>query len=244
MEESSLHLEGDSSALVSWAAAGVRIILKDRQFHSTRLLITPTRGGFVLSVPGRIARRFEGSLSIASKDRSLTAIVTMPLEAAVASVVAAESQPGTSIEALKAQAIAARSYYAAGPRHSANFEFCDTTHCQFLRHPPSFKELAARAAAETRGLLLTFAGRPIAALYSASCGGRTRTWTRSDSAAYPFYSVVCRICAGKKRRGHGIGLCQEGATSLARQGFTFRQILERYYPGTRIEVQTLMPSES
>jgi len=35
--------------------------------------------------------------------------------------------------------------------------------------------------------------------------------------------------------GHGVGLCQFGADGLAKQGLSHRQILERYYPGARIE---------
>jgi stage II sporulation protein D len=33
--------------------------------------------------------------------------------------------------------------------------------------------------------------------------------------------------------GHGLGLCQIGANGMARHGFSFRQILAHYYPGTR-----------
>jgi stage II sporulation protein D len=34
--------------------------------------------------------------------------------------------------------------------------------------------------------------------------------------------------------GHGVGLCQEGAIQMAREGKTYRQILAHYYPGTTI----------
>ena len=34
--------------------------------------------------------------------------------------------------------------------------------------------------------------------------------------------------------GHGVGLCQLGAAMMAEKGFTYRQILEHYYPGARI----------
>jgi stage II sporulation protein D len=32
--------------------------------------------------------------------------------------------------------------------------------------------------------------------------------------------------------GHGVGMCQWGAKGMAEQGYTARQILEFYYPGT------------
>jgi stage II sporulation protein D len=35
--------------------------------------------------------------------------------------------------------------------------------------------------------------------------------------------------------GHGIGLCQTGALAMARAGRNNRQILEHYYPATRIQ---------
>lgn len=34
--------------------------------------------------------------------------------------------------------------------------------------------------------------------------------------------------------GHGVGMCQWGAIGLAREGWRFEEILERYYPGTRV----------
>ena len=34
--------------------------------------------------------------------------------------------------------------------------------------------------------------------------------------------------------GHGVGLCQWGAYFMAKQGYTYKQILEYYYPGTQI----------
>jgi SpoIID/LytB domain protein len=34
--------------------------------------------------------------------------------------------------------------------------------------------------------------------------------------------------------GHGVGLCQVGATTMAAQGYDYRQILSHYYPGTEL----------
>ena len=35
--------------------------------------------------------------------------------------------------------------------------------------------------------------------------------------------------------GHGVGLCQEGAKVMGEQGYTYKEILEFYYPGTLVE---------
>jgi stage II sporulation protein D len=34
--------------------------------------------------------------------------------------------------------------------------------------------------------------------------------------------------------GHGVGMCQWGAMGLAREGWRFEEILDRYYPGTQV----------
>jgi peptidoglycan hydrolase-like amidase len=190
---------------------------------------------FVLAVPGRIERRYRGALSVEADHDLLVAVVTMDREIAVASVVAAESPPGAGIQALKAQAVASRSFYAtAGDRHPG-FAFCDTTHCQFLREPPAIGSTFEKAARETAGLVLRYRGAPVEALYSASCGGRTKTLAEAGLSpdAYPYVSVDCP-CRGASR-GHGVGLCQEGAARLAAKGSSFREILRHYYPDAAVE---------
>jgi peptidoglycan hydrolase-like amidase len=151
---------------------------------------------FVLAVPGKIARRYHGTLEIKPSSGTLTAVVAMNHETAVASVVAAENTPETPFEALEAQAVAARSYFVASHGRHQGFDFCDTTHCQFLREPPAPQSAAARAVAATRDLVLAYDFQPIAALYTRSCGGRTRTPAEVglSSASYPYYSVDCPYC--------------------------------------------------
>lgn len=213
-------------------------------FHPTELavgggilrlpeLATPFRlaaNDFVLSVPGKIERRYRGNLEVRAMEDELLATVTMDLEIAVASAVAAESPPGAPLEALKAQAVAARSFYVAGRGRHTGFDFCDTTHCQFLRHPPDLEDPAWLATAQTRGLILHYDGRALAALYSADCGGRSDALARVEG--YPYFEVACPRKG--VRRGHGLGLCQEGGAEMARSGAGFQEILRHYYPNTRI----------
>ncbi|HYL73647.1 MAG TPA: SpoIID/LytB domain-containing protein [Bryobacteraceae bacterium] len=191
---------------------------------------------FHLSIPGKIDRQFHGILTIRPRGHKLEAVVSIDREIAVASVVAAEMTPNAPLEALKAQAVAARSYYAAAGRRHDTFDFCDTTHCQFLRAWPNPASPAFRAAQETRGITLEYAGKPLAALYSASCGGQTRAL--ADTAdGYPYYSVPCDFCrrhAPGIVRGHQLGLCQNGAAGMAAAGADFQAILDHYFPGTSL----------
>ncbi|MGA2348818.1 MAG: SpoIID/LytB domain-containing protein [Terracidiphilus sp.] len=152
--------------------------------------------GFRLIVPGKIRRFYFGKLIIQAQDGELVAIVEMERETAVASVVASEMVESAPLEALKAQAVATRSFLTAGPRHG-NFDFCDTTHCQFLKSPPASDSRVAKAVEATRGLALAYRGKPVAAMYSSRCGGQTRSLRdvgMEPGDAYPYYSVSCAWC--------------------------------------------------
>ena len=143
---------------------------------------------WTLEVPGKIARRFQGKLAVHQRNGVLAPAVTMDLELAVASAIAAEMPADVPVEALKAMAVLARSFYVASGRP----EFCDTTHCQFLREPSVEALNAARA---TAGTVVRYRGQPVAAMYSASCGGMTM---RADGP-YPYFSVSCERCAREEQ---------------------------------------------
>ena len=234
--EASFVLRDAETATVALRDGEIECRWRGGAARSRSLSTLPRDGSLVLSVPAKIQRQFQGRLEIGVSEGALQPVVVMDLEVAVASVVAAESQPGAPVEALKAQAIIARSFYVAAHRRHAAFDFCDTTHCQFLRAPPRASQAAARATVATRGLILAWHGAPVAALYSAHCGGRTRIPGRAEPGDYPYFAVQCSSCARGSRRGatdgHGIGLCQTGAAAMAASGAGFRAILEHYYPNT------------
>jgi peptidoglycan hydrolase-like amidase len=204
-------------------------------------------GAFMLSVPGpgghaRIQREFHGRLEVIQRDGRLVAIVEMDRETAVASIVAAEGSDAVPMEARKAQAVVARSFLAAAIGRHKDFDFCDTTHCQFLREPPAPNSAAHRAGVETRGQMLSYQGRVIAALYSADCGGHTRTlaeseWHGESPDGYPYFAVECPVrggaagaLSGHAVSGHQVGMCQVGAAEMARRGASFIEILRHYFP--------------
>lgn len=151
---------------------------------------------FVLNIPGKITRRYRGVLDVKVVAGTLVPVVQMDLETAVASVVQSESAPDTPLEALKAQAVATRSYFIAARGRHHEFDFCDTTHCQFLREPPPPDSNAFRPAWATRGLVLAYRDQTVAAMFTRSCGGRTRTPQEVglSSHTYPYFAAVCEYC--------------------------------------------------
>lgn len=190
---------GVDSATIRTFADRLIITAGSRVIQATTLTCSGRKDDavdFVLAIHNKIARHYHGTLQIEPSAGALVAIVTMGREIAVASVMAAESGPGIPLEALKAEAIAARTYFVAARGRHPDFDFCDTTHCQFLREPPAPTSAAAVAAWVTRDLVLAYNSRPFAAMYTRSCGGRTRTPAELGlpSAIYPYYSVECKYC--------------------------------------------------
>jgi len=151
---------------------------------------------FELIVPGRFHRVYKGQLQITSRGGELIPLILMDRDTAVEAIVASEMPGDAPLEALKAQAVVTRSFLAAGPRH-VDFDFCDTTHCQYMRSPLEASPRVREAARSTEGLILTWRNRGVAALYSSRCGGRTRTLRQAGidpGDGYPYYSVECRWC--------------------------------------------------
>jgi len=183
---------------------------------------------FVLGIPKQIERRYEGILTVRARNGEIIPVVEMDLETAVASIVQAESMPDTPLEALKAQAVVSRSYLVAGRGRHADFDFCDLTHCQFLREPPAAESLAGQAAVATRRLVLAFNDKPIVAMFTRSCAGTTRVPTDSDSpsGSYPYYSVRCDHCYKDPIRWTRT-LSREDAAMLSSQGETGRIAIGR-----------------
>jgi hypothetical protein len=195
---------------------------------------------FLLGAPGVAPREYIGRLEVRGSGSELLAIVEMDRETAVAAIVEAEGAAGLPFEARKAQAVVTRSYLAGAHNRHQGFDFCDNEHCQLLKglaHPTS---AGSRAALETRGRVLVYKGEVIPAMYSANCGGHTKSLaqTKWEGAAipqpgYPYFSVACPLRG--KPSGHGVGMCQLGAIAIAEHGYPAQIILGHYFPGTTIE---------
>jgi len=79
------------------------------------------------------------------------------------------------VEALKAQAVAARTYAFKNLRQfeSEGYDICPGPACQAYKGFAIEHEMSTRAVRETAGLIVTTGGKPVDTLYSATCGGET-----------------------------------------------------------------------
>lgn len=98
-----------------------------------------------------------------------------PIEQYLLGVVTAEGSASFQPEALKALAVAARSYAEHNrAKHQPEAEVCDTVHCQVYPGLGPVPGKVARAVADTAGIVGLYGGAVIDAVFSADCGGRTR----------------------------------------------------------------------
>lgn len=121
----------------------------------------------------RWGRPYRGALEIAPN----RAVNVVALEDYLKGVVPWEMSPSAPTEALKAQAICARSNLLAkmsGHRHSADgFDVCDFDHCQGYPGAANEKPASTLAVEQTRGMVLFYKGRVADAVYGTNCGGIT-----------------------------------------------------------------------
>jgi stage II sporulation protein D len=119
-------------------------------------------------------RELPGRLEVFLDRGALVAVNSVDLEQYVAAVVASEVPPGWPAEALRAQAVAARTFavaqkvaQGAGARAHLGASVLDQVYRNAARPP----QAALEAARATAGEVLTWGAAPIAAWFSASCGG-------------------------------------------------------------------------
>ena len=123
-------------------------------------------------------RAYRGLIEVFGNGRhTLTVVNELPLEAYLLGVVPNELSPAAfgQLEALKAQAVAARTYVVRnqGQYKNEGYDVCASDACQVYMGLRTEDPLATQAVAGTRGVIATYDGQPINALYSSTCGGRT-----------------------------------------------------------------------
>ena len=133
-------------------------------------------------------------------------IRTMAVEDYIRGVVAAEGSTEREVEALKALAIASRTYALKNiHRHAKDgYDFCTSTHCQRYRtaseSQPNISSEGALAVQATRGEVLVGTDNQIADSYfSASCGGATANLNALWGGSAPPYlkGVEDNYCASE-----------------------------------------------
>ncbi len=135
--------------------------------------------------------RYRGDMDVFPNGQgALTVVNTVELETYLRGVVPKEmgAWQFPALEALKAQTIAARTYAYAnrGKRSKEGFDLLDTVADQVYGGRDGEQSLTDTAVSETRGLVATYGGQPIQALFQANSGAATvdNRYVFGGNAAY------------------------------------------------------------
>ena len=166
------------------------------------LKITPREGGVQITSIQRQSGSpvYEGSIEISRREEGFLLVNELPLETYLEAVVPSEMPSRYEMEALKAQAVCARTYawkqmqerkleeYGADVDDSVNYQVYQNI---------SPQETTTQAVEETRGKILCQNGEPVEAYYFSTSAGVTSTnviWGADEPASY-LKSVPCSFDA-------------------------------------------------
>ncbi len=150
--------------------------------------VEPTDGGLVW-IDGSWYR---GRVLLTPTGNGLTAVNYVDLEEYLYSVVASEMPTSWHLEALKAQAVAARSYAVNKHQRTATalYDVKDTTSSQVYRGVAAETDSTRKAVKGTDSKVLTYGGKVIEAVFHSSSGGHTENSEHVWSSPLPYLKGV------------------------------------------------------
>jgi peptidoglycan hydrolase-like amidase len=196
-----LALDPAATATVTSANLQYRTLI---EVDGGRLIVLPKGAKIQIdagSVPIEFDNRsYRGKIEVFVNSRNMLTVVNeLPLEEYLFGVVPNELSPVTygEIEALKAQAIAARTYIVRnlGQYKNEGYDICSTDACQVYQGQGTENPLSTQAVTDTRGLIAVYNDQPINAMYSSTCGGRTEDAENIFEEKVPY--LVSTICEYK-----------------------------------------------
>lgn len=187
-------------------------------------------------------------VGISARDGVLMIVATLPVENYVERVVASESGPGDNLESLKALAVVVRSFALHEAHGHADYDVCDSTHCQLLHWSGNGDRRGAAHAATlaTAGETLWFHGQRALAYFGKDCGGRTASpdeiWPRAKPLPY-LPSQPDRYCAEQSARTWASQITRSDLTAalaahgLAQPGWQNLTVARRGASGRAVTLQ-------
>lgn len=122
-------------------------------------------------------RRYRGELEIRPSvtKKGITIVEIMPMEEYIYGIIPWEISPAWPMEAVKAQAVAARTYalYHLGKHKKDGFDLCNTTDCQVYGGREAEDPRGNWAVDATKGMVVTYKNKLVPTFFHSSSGGYT-----------------------------------------------------------------------
>jgi len=192
-------------------------------------------------------RAYRGRVEIhKEKDKGLQAVNVLDLEEYLRGVIKEEISPQWPLEALKTQAVVARTFALRQIMDNPDqlFHLKCTTDSQVYGGRQGEDSRSDLAVQETAGLVLTYKGAPIPAFYHAACGGHTEdaaeVWSYNHTS---LQGVLCSYCWTRPVYSWQVSLKQEEIRrALLRWGYQVGEI-EAITPLARTKTNRILRLE-
>lgn len=181
--------------------------------------VTSSSGSLRLVLPSGSTRGYRGSLRLIKYGSSGRTVNTVAMENYVRAVVPSEMPTSWHVNAVRAQAVAARTYGAfLRERSSASgYDICDTTSCQVYRGMDNETGNGDAAVKATAHVIMSFGGKPAYTQFTSSNGGQITTGDYSYQIAQkdPYDGVIKNqtwsktISAAKLGQAFGVGTAKK-----------------------------------
>ena len=146
-----------------------KILINDNLFNSPIIIETVKSLGYVIINK----KRYNGKIKIKNSNNFLDVIEHIDLESYVIGVLGPEMGTTWPIEALKAQAVSARTYAIASINKNYEYDLTNTIYHQVYKGHDIISPSIIAAVNQTKGEVLTYKGKIFFAYYHANSGGHT-----------------------------------------------------------------------
>jgi stage II sporulation protein D len=173
-----IPLAAGSASTVTWVGSAFQLTSGTSVWTADQpIVFQPTSGLLVLvngsGVLNAASAPYRGDLTVAHQSSGLCAIDTLPVESYLPGVVPLEMSSSWPLEALKAQAVAARTYAIRSIGGSGLFDLYSDTRSQAYGGASREAATTDAAVSGTAGVIATYGGQPIAAFFFSTSGGHT-----------------------------------------------------------------------
>ncbi len=157
-----------------------RLVIDDRPVGHSMLL---EGGALPLEFAGH---HYRGAIRLTATDAGIEVINVVDVEEYLRGVVPAEMSASWPAEALKAQAVAARSYTLTSLAPAKDYDLCATVDCQVYRGIDAEDGRSDQAVEATRGIVLSYGGVTARTYYHSDSGGAVASSQEVWGTALPY----------------------------------------------------------
>lgn len=168
-----ISLQSGSIQIIGTKSSGETIVMNNG-FQNANCIMPYNYENGGISTFGN--SKYRGGIMFNVSSGSLTIINFLPMEQYLYGVINGELSKSFPIEALKAQAVAARSFAVCklGTHNSYGFDLCASTHCQVYKGYNDEYPETTTAVDQTKGETINYEGKTVAAFFFKNSGGYTQ----------------------------------------------------------------------